>query len=140
MVLELGARRHVDHRRQHHQTVDPDALGVAGVGHGTRGGELRDPGNERHPPADGLDRALEHGALLLGGEGVVLPDGAEQHHAVNPVAHQRRLHGRGRCGVEREVGAELGGGRRKDSGPGALGRGAHGVFPVPPRASVRVGS
>src|SRR5438876_4979158 len=29
------------------------------------------------------------------------PDGAEQHHAVNPVAYQRRLHGRGRCGVER---------------------------------------
>ena len=122
VILELGARRHVYHRRQHHQAVDADALGIARVGHRAARRQLRDTGDERHLAPDCADGRRENRALLLCGEGVVFPHGAQQHQAVNAVAHQGRQHCAGRLQIDREIGAELCGSRRKDSGPGAFER------------------
>ena len=53
--VQLLGRRHVHHRRQHHQRVDADLLGVARELDGAIGVELGNAGDQRHAPADRFD-------------------------------------------------------------------------------------
>ncbi len=92
MVLELRCRRHVHHRRQHHEPAGADALGVAREARRGRGGQLADARNDRYLALARLDRALEHPALLRGAQGITLTHRAHEHQPLYAIADQRRLH------------------------------------------------
>ena len=112
-------RRYIDHGGKHHEPVDANALRIARVCRGTCSGELRHSGNEWHPAAYGFNGARQDGAFFLGTERVILTHGSEEHEAVNAVAHQRRLHDRGRREVNMSGGIKLSGGGGKHTGPWA---------------------
>ncbi len=117
MLLQLRGGWHVNHRGQHHQTIHPDALGVAGISYRARGREFGDAGNDRHFATDDFDGGTEHGALLVGAQRVVLPDCAQQDQAMHSIAHQRGLHGLRGGEIHLQVGVELSGGGGENPGP-----------------------
>ena len=107
----------VDHRRQHHQAVDAQPLGVGGEPAGERGGALGHAVSTGTRPADMLDRRLQDLELLAVLQRAVLADGAQHDQPVDPgldhgveVSQRRRQ-------VERLVGMKLGRRRGEDTLP-----------------------
>ena len=103
----------VDHRRQDHQAVDADLLCIGGEPARQRCRILGDAGQDRHSPADVLDRRTQDLELLCVLERAVLADGAQHDQPVDAgldhlvdVGHRRRQ-------IQRLVGLKLSRGRRK---------------------------
>jgi len=81
-------------------------------------------------PRTVFNGACQDGAFFLGAERVIFAHCSQENEAVNAVAHQRRLHGRGRREVNMSGGIKLSGGGGKHTGPWAPQRYGHEILPL----------
>ena len=65
VVQQLFGRRHVDHRRQHHQRIDADLLSVVRELEARSVRELRHARDQRHASADRFDGGTQRRAFLF---------------------------------------------------------------------------
>jgi hypothetical protein len=114
---QLFDGRHIDHRRQQHQRIDADLLGIAGIFDCAVGGELGHAGDQRYAPANGFDGALEHRTLLIGFERIIFAAGAKKDEPIHPIIDQRTLHFLGRVCINRKIFGKLGSGGRVNALP-----------------------
>jgi hypothetical protein len=88
MRQRLARRGLVDHRRQYHEAVDPDLLGVDGIAAGQRRRVLGDAGEDGHAALHRIDGELEDLALLVSLERAVLAHRAQHNEAVHAGAQE----------------------------------------------------
>ena len=115
----------VNHRRQDHQAVDTELLCVRREPARERGRILGDPAQDRHPPADMLDRRTQDFELFFVQERAVLADRAQHDQPVDAGLDHLADMGHRRRKIERLVRLKLSRGRRKHTLP----RNAHLLAP-----------
>ena len=107
----------VDHRRQHHEPLHAEALGIGRELASPRRGALGDAGQHGDSPGHMVDRRPENLQLLRVFQRAVLADRSQHDQSVNPGVDHPIEVVQSRRDIQRLVGLKLGRGRREDPLP-----------------------